>query len=66
MTDTGAVGLTQYLVLAGMLGFAGASFFFALAESSLFALGKWQASQLAEEFPERGGRVVGHLSQPTE
>lgn len=60
------MGLTQYLVLAGMLVFAGASFFFALAESALFALGKGQTRQLAEEFPERGGRVARLLSQPSE
>jgi CBS domain containing-hemolysin-like protein len=36
-----------------VLVFAGASFFFALAETSLFSLSKWQAQQLAE----RGGRA---------
>ena len=66
MPDDRPVALTQYLVLAGMVVFAGASFFFALAESSLFALGKWQAGQLAEASPERGGRVAQLLSQPSE
>ncbi len=42
----------------GVLFFAAASFFFALAESALFSLGKWRACQLAERSPEPGGRVV--------
>ncbi len=54
------------LVLAGMLAFAGASFFFALAESSLFALGKWQAARLKEELPGAGGRVSRLLEAPSE
>lgn len=49
-----------------LLVFAGASFFFALAESALFALGKWQAQHLAERFAERGGLVVRLLQQPAE
>jgi putative hemolysin len=60
------VSLTEWLVVGGMLVFAGASFFFALAESSLFALGKWQASQLAEEFPKRGAPVAQLLQEPSE
>ncbi len=60
------MSLTDWLFVGALLGFAGASFFFALAESSLFALGKWQASQLAEEFPVPGGRVVQLLQQPSE
>jgi CBS domain containing-hemolysin-like protein len=60
------VSLTEWLALAGMLAFVGASFFFALAESSLFALGKWQASQLAAEHPERGGLVGRLLQEPSE
>ena len=60
------MGLTQYLVLAGILCFAGASFFFAVAESALFALGKWQANQLAEEAPERGKLVRELLHEPSE
>ena len=35
--------------------FAGASFFFALAETALFSLGKWQARQLTEQNPRGGG-----------
>jgi putative hemolysin len=66
LEDTQGVSLTDWLVVAGMVIFAGASFFFALAESSLFALGKWQASQLAEDDPERGGRVARLLQEPSE
>jgi len=40
------MGLTAWLVLAGAVIFAGASFFFALAETALFALGKRRARQL--------------------
>ncbi|MBI5774377.1 MAG: HlyC/CorC family transporter [Verrucomicrobia bacterium] len=47
-----------------VLFFAAASFFFALAESALFSLGKWRARQLAERSPARGGLVVKLLEQP--
>lgn len=57
---------TPYLVLAGVLVCAGASFFFAVAESALFALGKWQLDQLAEKVPVRGALVVRLLQQPSE
>ncbi len=60
------MGLTAYLVLPGVLLFASASFFFALAESSLFTLGKWRARQLAEQSPERGAMVIRLLEQPAE
>src|SRR5262249_34249054 len=43
---------------------AGASFFFALAESALFSLGKWRAEQLAERSPQRGQKVLELLSRP--
>jgi magnesium and cobalt exporter, CNNM family len=53
-----------WLVLPGVVAFAGASFFFALAESALFALGKWRARQLAEQ---PGGAVVLQLlERPSE
>ena len=39
--------LTPLWAVVGVLVFAGASFFFAVAESALFSLGKWQARQLA-------------------
>jgi magnesium and cobalt exporter, CNNM family len=46
--------------LAAILIFAGASFFFALAETALFSLGKWQTAQLAEKNP-RAGKIVSQL-----
>ncbi len=52
------------LAIAAIMFFAGASFFFALAESALFSLGKWQAKQLAEG-AHRSGRVIQELlAQP--
>jgi CBS domain containing-hemolysin-like protein len=58
------MGPTAWLVLPGVLVFAGASFFFALAESALFALGKARARQVAER---PGGTVVLRLlEQPGE
>jgi CBS domain containing-hemolysin-like protein len=44
--------------------FAGASFFFALAETALFSLSKWQARQLAEREPRGGAIVVRLLTEP--
>jgi len=48
------------LAMAAILIFAGASFFFALAETALFSLGQWQVRQLAERHP-RAGKVVARL-----
>ncbi len=48
------------LAMAAILIFAGASFFFALAETALFSLGKWQVRQLAERHP-RAGKIVAQL-----
>jgi putative hemolysin len=50
--------------LIGVLLFAGASFFFALAESALFSLGKWRIDLLASEFPKSGGSVRNLLKAP--
>jgi len=44
--------------------FAAASFFFALAESALFSLGKWQTRQIAETSPPLGRIVFKLLSAP--
>jgi putative hemolysin len=44
--------------------FAGASFFFSLAETSLFSLSKWQTRQLAERNPRAGAIVVRLLAEP--
>jgi len=60
------VDFTPYLVALGVLVFAAASFFFALAESALFTLGKWQVEQLAERSPGEGGVVARLLQQPSE
>ncbi|HWW03482.1 MAG TPA: hemolysin family protein [Candidatus Acidoferrum sp.] len=47
-----------------VLVFAGASFFFSLAETSLFSLSKWQVRRLAEP-PSRAGAIVARLlAQP--
>lgn len=42
---------------------AGASFFFALSETALFSLGKWQVRQLAEKDPRAGGRLAALLER---
>jgi putative hemolysin len=46
--------------------FAGASFFFALAETALFTLGKWQVHQLVERQPRAGGIIARLLAEPQE
>src|SRR5580698_7622460 len=56
--------LMPYLAGAGLLIFAGMSFFFALAESALFSLGLWQVRQLAERSPVAGGLVARLLGEP--
>jgi CBS domain containing-hemolysin-like protein len=43
---------------------AGASFFFALAETAVFSLSKWQARKLAEHSPGSGSVVVRLLATP--
>ncbi len=56
--------MTPSLALVVLLLFAGASFFFALAETSLFSLGKWQLRQLEGRSPALG-RIIGRLlSEP--
>ena len=66
MWITPAVDFTPYLVVLGVVVFAAASFFFALAESALFALGKWQLEQLTERSPHEGAIVARLLQQPSE
>src|ERR1041384_6556521 len=56
--------LTPTLALVALFGFAAASFFFALAETALFSLGKWQVRQLAEHHPRRGHIIEQLLAQP--
>jgi CBS domain containing-hemolysin-like protein len=52
------------MALVSILIFACASFFFALAETALFSLSKWQARQLAEGHPRAGRIVVEMLERP--
>jgi putative hemolysin len=47
-----------------VLIFAGASFFFALAETALFSLSKWQAQQLAERAGRTGNIILRLLGEP--
>lgn len=46
--------------------FALASFFFAVAETSLFSLGKWQTARLAEHAGAPGVKVASLLARPQE
>lgn len=64
MTD----GMTEvsWLAALGIVLFSGASFFFALAETALFSLSKWQVRQLSERSPKRGGVVNRLLAHPQE
>ena len=55
---------TPAMAVIAVLIFAGASFFFALAETALFSLSKWQARQLAERQPHAGAIVARLLAQP--
>jgi len=52
------------LAFVGVLVCAAASFYFALAESALFALGKWQLQQLRERSPARGAVIARLLDEP--
>jgi putative hemolysin len=56
--------VTPTVALAAILMFAGASFFFALAETALFSLGAWQTRQLAERAPRRGRIITDLLAHP--
>ncbi len=47
-----------------VLFFAGASFFFALAETALFSLSRWQVKQLAERKKRLGSIVAQLLAEP--
>jgi putative hemolysin len=51
---------TPLMAVVLVLVSAGASFFFALAETALFTLGKWQVRQMADRAP-RGGELVARL-----
>ena len=58
------MGPAEIVALVVVLVFARASFFFALAETSLFSLSKWQARQMVEREPRAGGVVLKLLSAP--
>src|SRR5205823_3745308 len=63
-SNTGVMELTPIAALVAMLVLASISFFFALAESALFSLGKWKAQQLADESGQAGVRVAQLLAEP--
>ncbi len=50
--------------MSAILIFAGASFFFALAETALFSLSQWQVAQLTARHPHRGRIVAQLLARP--
>jgi CBS domain containing-hemolysin-like protein len=56
--------MTPIAALAALVVFSGASFFFALAETSLFSLGKWQLRQLEERAPASGKIIRRLLAEP--
>jgi len=56
--------MTPTLAMVVLVLFAGASFFFALAETSLFSLGKWQLRQLETRSPAVGAIINRLLSEP--
>jgi putative hemolysin len=58
------IGRVETAMVVAILIFAGASFFFALAETALFSLSKWQVAQLAEKKSGAGGVVAELLARP--
>ena len=56
--------MTLTVAFVILAGFAGASFFFALAETSLFSLGKWPLRQLEARSPRTGKIISQLLSKP--
>jgi putative hemolysin len=50
--------------ISAILIFAGASFFFALAETALFSLSQWQLAHVVEQYPRRGKIVAQLLQKP--
>ena len=50
--------------MLAILLFAGASFFFALAETALFSLSQWQVAQITGRHPKRGKVVAQLLERP--
>jgi CBS domain containing-hemolysin-like protein len=60
----GMTPIAAWVALAALIVFSGASFFFALAETSLFSLGKWQLRQLEERAPGPGKIISRLLAEP--
>jgi len=60
LRQTACVEVVPILASVLVLVCAGASFFFALAETALFSLSKWQVRQLANR-QERAGALAGRL-----
>lgn len=60
------MGLWAYFIFIGIAVCAGASFFFALAETSLFALGKFQVRQLVERGAPEGVVIARLLERPVD
>jgi putative hemolysin len=58
------VEVTSIVAIAAILVCAGASCFFALAETALFSLNKWQVRDLAEHEGQRGALAAQLLAQP--
>jgi CBS domain containing-hemolysin-like protein len=56
------LGLAWMLMLLS----AGVSFLFAVAETALFSLGRWQLRHLCEASPRRGQQITQLLAQPQE
>jgi len=56
--------LTGYAAMAVLLLLSAASFFFALAESALFSLGKWRLQDLAERQGTGAKQVLALLQKP--
>ena len=56
--------LNPIIAVGVMLVLSGISFFFALAESALFSLGKWKIQQLADKFGGPGKTVGRLLAEP--
>lgn len=57
---------TPWIVGAALATCAGASFFFALAETALFTLSSWQVRQLRESRPAAGERVQRLRDRPAD
>ena len=58
------MGPTAIAAIVIILVSAGASFFFALAETAVFSLSQWQVRQLADRDPRSGGILTRLLADP--